>query len=74
MVIDLTAAGLVQGYQWAGLSHWGESVIASMPFWWVRTVAGLLIIAGQVLFFYACGRRRGSPGGHASPPRAPATA
>ena len=53
MIIDLTAAGLVQGFSWAGLSHWGESVVASMPFWWVRSVAGLLIIAGQGLFFYA---------------------
>jgi cytochrome c oxidase cbb3-type subunit 1 len=53
MVIDLTAAGLVQGFSWAALSHWGESVVASMPFWWVRSVAGLLIIAGQGLFFYA---------------------
>jgi cbb3-type cytochrome oxidase subunit 1 len=24
-----------------------------MPFWWARTVAGLMIIAGQSLFFYA---------------------
>jgi len=53
MIIDLTAAGLVQGFSWAGLSHWGESVVASMPFWWTRSVAGLLIIAGQGLFFYA---------------------
>jgi cytochrome c oxidase cbb3-type subunit 1 len=53
MIIDLTAAGLVQGFSWAGLSHWGESVVASMPFWWVRSVAGLMIIAGQGLFFYA---------------------
>jgi cytochrome c oxidase cbb3-type subunit 1 len=53
MVVDLTAAGLVQGFSWANLSHWGESVVASMPFWWVRTIAGLMIIAGQALFFYA---------------------
>ena len=24
-----------------------------MPFWWVRTVAGLMIIAGQGFFLYA---------------------
>jgi cbb3-type cytochrome oxidase subunit 1 len=24
-----------------------------MPFWWVRTVAGLVIVVGQVLFLYA---------------------
>ncbi len=53
MVIDLTAAGLVQGFSWAGLAHWGESVVASMPFWWTRTVAGLVIVAGQGCFLYA---------------------
>jgi cytochrome c oxidase cbb3-type subunit 1 len=53
MVVDLTAAGLVQGFSWASLDHWGVSVVASMPFWWTRTVAGLIIIAGQVPFFYA---------------------
>jgi cytochrome c oxidase cbb3-type subunit I len=53
MIIDLTAAGLVQGYSWANLSHWGDSVIASMPFWWTRTVAGILIVAGQGFFLYA---------------------
>jgi cytochrome c oxidase cbb3-type subunit 1 len=52
MVIDLTAAGVVQGFSWASLNHWGESVVASMPFWWTRTIAGLTIISGQVLFFY----------------------
>jgi cytochrome c oxidase cbb3-type subunit 1 len=53
MVVDLTAAGLVQGFGWASLSHWGESVIASMPFWWVRSFSGLLIIVGQLFLFYA---------------------
>ena len=53
MIIDLTAAGLVQGFSWAALSPWAESVIASMPFWWARSVAGLMIIAGQGFFFYA---------------------
>ncbi len=53
MVVDLTAAGLVQGFLWRGLSHWGESVISSMPFWWVRTFAGLVIIGAQGLFVYA---------------------
>ena len=53
MVVDLTAAGLVQGFSWANLNHWGESVVASMPFWWTRSVSGVLIITGQGLFFYA---------------------
>ncbi len=53
MVIDLTAAGLVQGFSWGSLAHFGESVVASMPFWWARTFAGLLIVTGQGFFFYA---------------------
>jgi cbb3-type cytochrome oxidase subunit 1 len=53
MIVDLTAAGLVQGYSWGSLAHWGESVVASMPFWWTRTVAGLIIITGQGCFLYA---------------------
>jgi cytochrome c oxidase cbb3-type subunit 1 len=53
MVVDLTAAGLVQGFMWQSLSHWGESVIASMPFWWTRTFAGLIIVGAQGLFLYA---------------------
>jgi len=53
MIIDLTAAGLVQGFGWAGLAHWGQSVMDSMPFWWVRSLSGLIIIAGQLFFFYA---------------------
>lgn len=53
MVVDLTAAGLVQGFDWAGLAHWGQSVSDSMPFWWVRTLAGLMIVTGQVFFLYA---------------------
>ncbi|HEY8514075.1 MAG TPA: cbb3-type cytochrome c oxidase subunit I [Candidatus Binatia bacterium] len=53
MIVDLTAAGLVQGFSWAGLAHWGQSVKDSMPFWWVRTFAGLMIITGQVFFLYA---------------------
>jgi cytochrome c oxidase cbb3-type subunit 1 len=52
MIVDLTAAGLVQGYLWANLSHWAQSILASVPFWWTRSLAGLIIIAGQVLFFW----------------------
>ncbi len=53
MIVDLTAGGLVQGFLWRGLNHWGDSVIASMPFWWVRTLSGLIIISAQGLFIYA---------------------
>jgi len=74
MVIDLTAAGLVQGFSWANLNHWGDSVVASMPFWWARSVAGLLIIAGQGLFFYALWATARQPAAVTAPARAAAAA
>jgi cytochrome c oxidase cbb3-type subunit 1 len=52
MFVVLVAGGLVQGYLWGSLAHWGDSVIYSVPFWWVRTLTGLLIITGTGLFFY----------------------
>jgi cytochrome c oxidase cbb3-type subunit 1 len=52
MFIDLTAAGLVQGFMWAGLSQWEQTITASMPFWHARTIAGSMIITGQVLQAY----------------------
>jgi cytochrome c oxidase cbb3-type subunit 1 len=51
MFIDLVAAGLLQGFLWKGLSSWENSIAFSVPFWWVRTGAGTMIIAGQTLFF-----------------------
>jgi cytochrome c oxidase cbb3-type subunit I len=51
MSIDLILAGLFQGWSWAALQGWEESIRVSMPFWAVRLVAGLAIIVGQVLFF-----------------------
>ncbi len=64
MVVDLTAAGLVQGFSWISLAHWAESVIASMPFWWVRTFSGLLIIAGQGCLFWALWATARAPKAH----------
>ncbi len=70
MVVDLTAAGLVQGFSWASLAHWGESVVASMPFWWVRTVAGLVIVGGaRAALLGHVGDRAGAGGRAAPPPR-----
>lgn len=52
MFIDLTIAGVFQGFSWAQLQLWDESIRVSMPFWYVRLVAGLAIIVGQALFAY----------------------
>lgn len=52
MVLDLTAAGLVQGFMWRALAPWEETLRASMPFWLVRSVTGTTIAIAQLLFFY----------------------
>jgi cbb3-type cytochrome oxidase cytochrome c subunit/cytochrome c553 len=46
MVLDLTAAGLVQGQLWQGDLPWMDSVRASAPFWWIRSVSGGVLLAG----------------------------
>ncbi len=46
MVLDLTAAGLVQGQLWQGDLPWIDSVRASAPFWWIRSVAGFAVLGG----------------------------
>jgi cytochrome c oxidase cbb3-type subunit 1 len=51
MFLDLMFAGIFQGYSWASLAWWDESIRISMPFWWVRVFAGLAILAGQSCFF-----------------------
>jgi cytochrome c oxidase cbb3-type subunit 1 len=50
MFVDLVLAGLFQGFYWGSLRLWDDSVTVSLPFWWVRLVAGLAIIVGQVCF------------------------
>jgi cytochrome c oxidase cbb3-type subunit 1 len=50
MFLDLTFAGLFQGWSWSSLQVWEDSIRVSLPFWAVRLVAGLAIIAGQVCF------------------------
>ena len=52
MFFDLLVAGVVQGQLWMNLAPWEESLIASMPFWHLRSVAGLAIITGALLYAY----------------------
>lgn len=52
MFLDLTIAGVVQGYLWQNLAPWERSLTASMPFWHLRSIAGLLIISGQLAQVY----------------------
>ncbi len=50
MQVDLLAAGVVQGMMWKALSPFIDSVSASVPFWWVRTFTGIMILVGEVCF------------------------
>jgi len=51
MVMDLTAAGLVEGQLWISRAPWIDSVRAMYPFWLTRTLSGIPIIAGFLLFW-----------------------
>jgi cytochrome c oxidase cbb3-type subunit I/II len=48
MVVDLTAAGLMQGHVWQSDAPWIESVRVSQPYWLVRTLSGGSILLGFV--------------------------
>lgn len=51
MDVDLMCAGLVQGHMWKALTPFIEVVMASKPYWWVRTFSGVAILVGEVIFF-----------------------
>ncbi len=50
MQIDLLAAGVMQGTMWKNMAPFIDSVAASMPFWWVRTFTGIMILVGEACF------------------------
>lgn len=52
MFLDLLVAGLVQGYLWRDLAPWQASLMASVPFWLVRSFSGTMILIGQFLFMF----------------------
>ena len=52
MFVDLTAAGLIAGYMQKDLNHWMDIVGASVPFWWVRTFTGGLMVIGLLCGLY----------------------
>src|SRR6266853_5006555 len=51
MVTDLTIAGLVQAQVWQSSAPWIDSVRAVGSYWVVRTLSGLPILAGFLLFW-----------------------
>lgn len=46
MFLDLTLAGIFQGFYWSSLQPWEVSIDGSQGFWMVRAVAGLIMAAG----------------------------
>jgi cytochrome c oxidase cbb3-type subunit 1 len=52
MFFDLMIAGLVHGFMQRELNHWTDILQASVPFWWVRTFAGGMMLAGLLCMLY----------------------
>jgi cytochrome c oxidase cbb3-type subunit 1 len=52
MFTDLTAAGLIHGFMQRDLNPWTDIIAASVPFWWVRTFAGGLMVAALLCLLY----------------------
>lgn len=50
MFLDLTLAGVFQGYWWGSLQPWEVSTDGSYPFWVVRVVSGLMMFGGLLCF------------------------
>jgi cytochrome c oxidase cbb3-type subunit 1 len=50
MFFDLVAGGLVHGFMFKAMAPWMDIVEALKPFWGVRTFAGAMIVAGQLLW------------------------
>jgi cbb3-type cytochrome c oxidase subunit I len=51
MVSDLTIAGLVEAQVWQSSAPWIDSVRAVGSYWLVRTLSGLPLLAGFILFW-----------------------
>jgi len=49
MGLDLTAAGLQQGYQWMNGVEWLDTVVQMRAYWFVRTLAGISMDTGMTL-------------------------
>jgi len=52
MGLDLTMAGLQQGYSLMSGVEWLDSLVAIRPYWLVRTVAGISMDVGMSLLVY----------------------
>lgn len=61
MFLDLTMAGLFQGWSWSSMQYWDHSTQVSQPFWIVRVFAGLAMFGGQLVFIYNIYRTLSGP-------------
>jgi cytochrome c oxidase cbb3-type subunit 1 len=52
MFLDLTMAGVFQGFSWAAMQPWQDMLTFSQPFWITRVFAGLLMFFGYLCFIY----------------------
>ncbi len=52
MMLSLTIAGLVQAAGWHHGIPIDQWVIELVPYWWIRTFSGILIVLGQILFMF----------------------
>ncbi|MFO0914309.1 MAG: cbb3-type cytochrome c oxidase subunit I [Pirellulales bacterium] len=52
MALDLILLGVFQGYWWASLLPWRDSVDGSQPFWITRVFAGLVMFFALLVFLY----------------------
>ena len=64
MFTDLMIAGLVHGFLQRELNPWTDIVAASVPFWWVRTFSGAMILGGLLCLLYNMWMTTGSPRGY----------
>ena len=51
MVLDLTAAGVIEGQMWNSSAPWLDSVRAVRGYWMTRTIAAIPSLAGFLLFW-----------------------
>jgi len=51
MDVVLICAGLIQGTMWKDLAPFIDTVIASKPYWWIRTLCGCMLLVAEVCFF-----------------------
>lgn len=50
MFFDLMIVGIIQGILWDTLAQWSDSIIYSELGWFLRTIAGLFILAGFIFW------------------------